>query len=785
MMGGGGGDAMTLDPATVLQDQQALAICEDVVALTPDAWPARAAELCAGQPALLHRVTELLARAADADTVLQTGGVQRWFDDDAPDALPDRVGPYRLTGVLGRGGMGVVARGERDDGVFDQQVAIKLMRGQLHSPDALNRFLTERRILGRLVAPGIARILDGGSHGGIPWLAMDLVEGASITDHAAAARLALPARLALFRQACAAVAFAHRALVIHADIKPSNILVDAAGTAKLVDFGIAQLMGDAGGGDTALTRHYAAPERLAGGPPSVAADVFALGRVLADLLAGQRVDADLAAIAAKAVAADPAQRYPDVPALLADLDARDQHWLVSARATPLLARAAKFLRRQRIATGIGLGLIAATALVSVQYWRAERARAEAEQRFFEVRDLSRFMLFPHYDALADVPGTAAPRAALAAMAGRYLDRLASLGNAPQDLRLDTARGYRRLATVLGGAGGANLGRTGDAQAALDKAAALLAAMDSDDAAVLEERGWVQSVRWTTLADTAESTRVNAEAARLFAAALAREPARPGAALGAITAAKSDGFMLLWEDEPAKAAVQLKQALARLRARRWPAEWADQARALEYTLLAEIGNAAYYADGPPASLAWYREGAALVDAELARRPTQLWYNRYGDAQYNLAGTLSDLPGQRGAALAAAEAGRRAMEARLALGFDESIEKRLTSLLGQESLVLEDMGQTAAAIARQRDYVAIRAARLARNPDGQQVHRDMGIAHTLAAEQYARLGRRAEACNAARAGNAIWDKMAQRGWLTAMDARRQRGKLADVRSAAGCS
>jgi serine/threonine-protein kinase len=775
--------AKIVDEATLSLERQALATCEAIVDHDPGEWPDRAQALCAGNAPLERRVAALLARAQEGDARLMTGTIARLFDD-GDEGLPDRVGPYRLTGLLGRGGMGVVARGERDDGVFDQQVAVKLLRGSLVTTDALDRFLAERRILGRLIAPGIARILDGGSIGGTPWLAMELIDGRSIIDHARAADLPLPARLNLVRQASEAVAFAHRALVIHADIKPSNIMVTSDGAVKLLDFGIARLIGEEAAPDPALTRGYAAPERLAGALPSVAGDVFGLGRILAELSAGLAIDADLAAIIARATAADVAARYPDVPALLADLDARDQYRPVAARATPMPARLAKFFRRQRIATGVGLVLLAASLISSVQYLRAERARAEAEQRFGEVRALAHFMLFPHYDQLVDTPGTAAARAQLAATAGRYLDRLAGLDTADDALRLDTARGYRRLATVLGAAGDSNLGRTEEAKAALAKAEALLARIAPDNAAAAEERGWVQAVRWTTLADSIESSAVNAAAARHFAAALAADPASPGARIGQLTTAKNRAYMLLWDDRAAEAATQFKAVLTALRARRWPADFAAQARALEYVLLSQIGDATYYAGDPPGSLAWYREAAALVDAELARAPSHMWHDRYGDAQYNLSGTLMDLPGQRGAALAAAQRGRAAMQARLAIGYDETIEKRLTSLLGQESLVLEDMGRTAEAIARQREYVAIREARLRRNPAGQQANRDMGIAYTLAAEQYGRMGQRAAACAAAAQADAVWDRMAAKGWLTAMDARRQRGKVAAVVAAEGC-
>lgn len=766
---------------TLELDRRALAIFEEIVDQDVADWRALAARACGEDRELSARVLALLDKAAVEDGLLQTGGIAAWLQDEE-EPLPERVGPYRITGLLGRGGMGVVARAERDDGVFEQQVAIKLMRGSLTSADALGRFLAERRILGRLVAPGIARILDGGSLGGTPWLAMDLVEGRSITGHAKAEALALDARLALFRQACEAVGFAHRQLVIHADIKPSNIMVDAAGTVKLVDFGIARMISDDGvpveQSAGALTRQYASPERLAGQPPGVEGDVYSLGMVLRELMEGQATDADLAAIIDKAAAEDPIARYPDVPGLIADLDARGAHRLVSARSTPAVERGFKFIRRHRLASAIGALLLAATTVSTTQYFRAERARDQAEARFYEVRDLARFMLFPLYDRLSDAPGTAAARAELAETAGRYLDRLAQMKDAPEDLRLDTARGYRRLATVLGAKGESNLGRTEEAKAVLDKADALLATLSSRSAEAAEERGWAKIVRWSTLQDNIESNRINGEAKALFEAAAKADPARQGAQLGLLQIEKNNAFNLLWNDRPGEAAALFKSLLPRLRAISWNADWARQARVLEYTLLAQAGDATYYTEDVAGSLDWFRQAQALVDSELAKNPTQLWWDRFGDNMYNMSGSVMELPGKDGEALALAQRGIDAMEARLAIAYDETIEKRLTSLLGQKSLVLEEMGRIDESIATMRRYISIREARLKGNPEGQQSNRDMAVAYTAFAEQLERQNRAAEACVTARKASAIWQHMADKGWLMGTDARVQLDKVDTV-------
>ncbi len=210
----------------------------------------------------------------------------------------ERLGAYRVLREIGRGGMGVVYLAERADGQFEQRVALKLVRNGLDSRTVLERFLHERRILARLQHPNIARLLDGGvTEDGRPFLVMEYVEGKPITDYCDQERLTIDARLRLFAEACSAVQYAHRNLVIHRDLKPANILVTSEGHAMLLDFGIARLL-DPGtdgraaspteAGLRAMTPDYAAPEQVLGEPVTTATDVYGLGAILYELLTGQR-----------------------------------------------------------------------------------------------------------------------------------------------------------------------------------------------------------------------------------------------------------------------------------------------------------------------------------------------------------------------------------------------------------------------------------------------------------------------------------------------------------------
>jgi serine/threonine-protein kinase len=212
-----------------------------------------------------------------------------------PLEIGARVGPYVVRREIGRGGMGTVLLAERDDGQFEQRVAIKVVRSDPWAPGARERFLQERRILARLEHPNIARLVDGGLlDDGAPFLAMEYIEGLPITTWCDMRRLPVRERVALFRQVCEAVEYAHRQLVVHRDLKPENILVTETGEVKLLDFGIAKLLEPAalaalpGTQAPILTPGYAAPEQYLGTALTVATDEYQLGLVLYELVTGSR-----------------------------------------------------------------------------------------------------------------------------------------------------------------------------------------------------------------------------------------------------------------------------------------------------------------------------------------------------------------------------------------------------------------------------------------------------------------------------------------------------------------
>ncbi|MBL8747661.1 MAG: serine/threonine protein kinase [Planctomycetes bacterium] len=262
-----------------------------------DRRPAELAAACAGDPELRREVARLLdADEPAADGVLDTGiGVALHGHDPL---IGRRVGAFELVERIAEGGMGTVYRAERRGADFRQEAAVKVLRLGLSTPAMRERFVRERQVLARLVHPNVARLHDGGvADDGLPYIAMELVSGLPIDRYCDQLRTTVRGRLELFVAVCRAVDHAHRNLILHLDLKPSNVLVDENGAPKLVDFGVAALLQDvAAGADAAvavtrnrpLTPEYASPELLRGEPVGVAADVWSLGAVLYELLTGSR-----------------------------------------------------------------------------------------------------------------------------------------------------------------------------------------------------------------------------------------------------------------------------------------------------------------------------------------------------------------------------------------------------------------------------------------------------------------------------------------------------------------
>ncbi len=331
----------------------------------------------------------------------------------AAQRMPEQIGPYRVLGLIGEGGMGTVLLAERADGAFEMKVAIKLIRGHA-SGDARERFRRERQVLAGLDHPNIAGLIDGGAlPSGEPYLVMPYVEGETLPAWLGRVQPTLETRLSLFVALCRAVAHAHQHLVVHRDLKPSNVLVRRDGVPVLLDFGIAKLVSPKHANDTAsrvMTPAYAAPEQLLGRPVTTATDVYGLGLLLYELVAGRvpergdaleaasaelpppsklaadaaipvvrsaarRVRGDLDKIVRRAVRTEPRARYASALELGADAEA----WLagrpVQAAGTHASYVFSRFVRRHRAASAaVGLALAAAVAFALGLVRERDRAR---------------------------------------------------------------------------------------------------------------------------------------------------------------------------------------------------------------------------------------------------------------------------------------------------------------------------------------------------------------------------------------------------------------------------
>lgn len=406
------------------------------------------ARLCGGDAELLREVEGLLAADAEARGFLEPAPASAARSRDAVSPPVLRVGPYRVLDKIGEGGMSSVYAAAREDEAYEKRVAVKFFRPELESPALAQRFRVERQILANLDHPYIARLLDGSSTPeGVPYLIMDYVEGQPIDEYCDGRRLSVEARLELFRKVCTAVQYAHANLVVHRDVKPSNILVRSDGEPKLLDFGIAKLLSPGAApphaeptrqGAYVMTPEYASPEQARGEAVTTAADVYSLGVLLYRLLTGllpydvenrplpeilrvvceeeparpsaravglgpeaaatrgatpralaRRLAGDLDTIVLKALRKEPERRYASVEQLSEDVRRHLEGLPVTARPDTMAYRTAKFARRHRLGVAMAtLAVLAAAAFVGTLVVQSIRlkdalARAEAVTRFLK------------------------------------------------------------------------------------------------------------------------------------------------------------------------------------------------------------------------------------------------------------------------------------------------------------------------------------------------------------------------------------------------------------------
>jgi serine/threonine-protein kinase len=323
---------------------------------------------------------------------------------------------------------------------------------------------------------------------------MEFVDGLPLLQWADEHHADRAARRRLFLDICAATAFAHRNLIVHRDLTPSNVLVTADGTVKLIDFGIARPPEAAPQGaepgspsvhgpsirDLSLTPGYAAPERMVSAEVTTLADIYSLGRLLNALIPPQEGDGELKAIIARACAETAQERYPTADALAGDVEAWRDSRPVSAVKGGRRYLLEKFVRRHRVGVGaaaaVTIALVAALGVTLAANVRVERARAETEARFQQTRAIANAMLFDAYDEVSQVTGSTEARVILAQTGLDYLNALAADENAPVDVRLEAGRGFVRLSKLIGGEQATELGRVADGAALMERGEAILNAL---------------------------------------------------------------------------------------------------------------------------------------------------------------------------------------------------------------------------------------------------------------------------------------------------------------------
>jgi serine/threonine protein kinase len=481
---------------------------------------------CNGDVVLRSEIESLLEHDAPPGSGFQSAVEQEaevLARQNTESFIGRRIGAYRVTGLIGEGGMGAVYRAVRDDDQYQKEVAVKLVRHGCETRALVARFREERQILASLEHPYVARLLDGGvTSDNVPYLVMELIEGVPITQYAAQHALSVEARLRLLQKVSEAVQYAHSRLVVHRDLKPGNILITSDGTPKLLDFGIAKLLTDAGPSKTEssrtqhlLTPDYASPEQVRGMPATVATDIYSLGAVFYELLTGRpphrmesstpaeieraicvtepvfpsdaagleavpsrRLRGDLDNIVLMALRKEPERRYRSIEQFSEDITRHLNGRPVIARPDTFAYRAGKFMRRNWLPVGAAtltaLSLIAGALGFAWQARVANRSRLTAEQRLTALVNLSDRTLFGIHDTIASLPGAVEARRQIVKITLDYLESLNQEHLLDDRMRLVLSGAYYKIALIQGDLHHPSLGDFGGARENYHKAEMILA-----------------------------------------------------------------------------------------------------------------------------------------------------------------------------------------------------------------------------------------------------------------------------------------------------------------------
>lgn len=482
--------------------QQVKQILHEASELPVERRDAFVREASCGDVALIEEVQSLLESFEDAAEFLEEAPVQL---TGLGDGLEGRwVGDYRVERLIAKGGMGSVYLAQKQMDGVPLEVALKIIRFAGNLGYLSRRFRMERRILARLAHKNILRLLDGGvTSEGLPYIVTEYLDGQDLEQWMREAQPTLAMKLKVFQGICDGVAHAHRNLIVHGDIKPSNILITREGMPKLVDFGIARLLSKQDENDPgqhtitmtpALTPWWASPEQLRGEPLTIESDCYELGRILhfllsdgkpmdftgltpqqileklryepprrpSELTGDARIAGDLDNIVLKALEFERAQRYRSVDALSEDIQRHLAMRPISARAQTWGYRMQKFIRRNKglvsMASAATVALVLSLGFAVYQAGQARASHESSRQRFEQLRSLANSLLEAD-NAMIGLSGATDVRSKLVKTAHGYLDELARQNNQDPKLQEDLAAAFERVGDIQGRPGTTNLGLT--------------------------------------------------------------------------------------------------------------------------------------------------------------------------------------------------------------------------------------------------------------------------------------------------------------------------------------
>ncbi len=478
-------------------------------------------QTCGTDAVLRQEIESLLAENGDIDATVEAAvrmEAEELAARESESAIGKHFGPYRVTAVIGAGGMGTVYRAVRDDDQFQKDVAIKIVKRGMNFDALQMRFRHERQILARLDHPHIGRLLDGGvTDDGLPYFVMEFIEGVPLTEYSAGKPL--PEQLRLFREVCAAVQYAHQNLVVHRDLKPANILVTKEGVPKLLDFGLAKLLDPGQLPESTftmiriLTPDYASPEQVRGGPITTASDIYSLGAVLYEVVSGRRahrfesrttsemervvcqtdpprLPGEIGSIVQMALRKEPGRRYATVEHFSDDIRRYLEGVPVQARKDTLAYRTGKFIRRNKWAvTAAAFACLAVAAGMGAVWYQSRRAERNAREALRFAATLTGSINYK----LGQLSGTLEARRDLVRSTSEYLEQLSR--DAPSDpaFQVELSRTYLRLAMFQYDLVAASLHQFEPALASLQKARAIAESIQHRDPNRLELRPLLTTV----------------------------------------------------------------------------------------------------------------------------------------------------------------------------------------------------------------------------------------------------------------------------------------------------